>query len=68
VKKNAFVSVDLDEMTYHEDTASYSFACRCGINGGFEITEEDLERGKDMVECRGCSSVIRVSYETVAGE
>ena len=64
--KNAFVAVDLDDMTYLEDTAAYFFACRCGTNGGFEITEDDLEKGKDLVECRGCSSMIRVSYEIVA--
>ena len=33
------------------------------IRGGFAITEDDLEKGRDLVECRGCSSWIRVSYE-----
>ena len=65
VTKNAFVSIDLDDMTYDEESATYSFACRCGTGGGFAITEDDLERGRDLVECRGCSSWIRVSYEMV---
>jgi len=59
------VSVDLDDMTYHEDTSTYTFPCRCGTAGGFAITDDDLEKGKDVVECRGCSSMIRVSYEMV---
>jgi hypothetical protein len=59
------VSVDLDDMIYHEDTSTYTFPCRCGTAGGFSISEEDLEKGKDVVQCRGCSSMIRVSYEMV---
>ena len=63
--RNAFVSVDLDDMSYDAETAAYSFPCRCGTGGGFSITEDDLEKGKDLVECRGCSSWIRVSYEMI---
>ena len=66
VMQNAFVSVDLDDMTYVEDSATYTFPCRCGARGGFAITEHDLEKGRDLVECRGCSSWIRVSYEMVS--
>jgi len=64
--KTAFVSVDLDDMTFDSETATYTFPCRCGKEGGFAITEDDLEKGRDLVECRGCSSWIRVSYEMVA--
>ena len=60
------MSVDLDDMTYHVETATYTFPCRCGKEGGFVISEEDLEKGRDLVECRGCSSWIQVSYEMVA--
>jgi len=63
ITKNAFVSVDLDDMTYNNESATYTFPCRCGKEGGFVITEQDLEKGRDIVECRGCSSWIRVSYE-----
>jgi diphthamide biosynthesis protein 4 len=63
--KNAFVSVDLDEMKLDQESGTYTFPCRCGTAGGFTITEEDLEKGKDVVECRGCSSMIHVSYEMV---
>jgi hypothetical protein len=65
IHKNVFVSVDLDEMTYHDETATYTFSCRCGSGGGFVITEGDLEKGSDLVQCKGCSSWIRVSYEMV---
>jgi hypothetical protein len=53
-------------MIFHDETATYTFPCRCGSGGGFAITEGDLEKGRDLVECRGCSSWIRVSYEIVA--
>lgn len=64
--KDAFVLVDLDDMSYDTETLTYSFPCRCGKQGGFAVTEEDLERGRDLVECRGCSSRIRISYEILA--
>jgi hypothetical protein len=64
--KKAFVQVDLDDMTYVEESSVYTFPCRCGEMGGFTITEDDLEKGRDVVECRGCSSWIHVSYELVA--
>jgi len=59
------VSVDLDDMSYDAATATYSFPCRCGTEGGFFITEHDLGKGNDLVQCRGCSSWIRVSYEMI---
>ena len=55
-------------MTYNSETAKYAFPCRCGTGGGFEITEDDLENGRDLVECKGCSSWIRVSYEIITEE
>lgn len=64
--KKAFVLVDLDDMNYSAESATYSFPCRCGVGGGFSISEEDLEKGRDLVDCRGCSSQIRVSYEIIA--
>ena len=64
--KDAFVSVDLDDMSYDPETLTYSFPCRCGNQGGFAITEDDLGRGRDLVECKGCSSRIRICYEILA--
>jgi CSL zinc finger len=62
-KDPAFVSVDLDDMGYNPKTDAYEFPCRCGTKGGFVITTHDLETGKDFVQCSGCSSWVRVSYE-----
>jgi hypothetical protein len=62
--KDPFVSVDLDDMSYDSETLTYSFPCRCGKS--FTVTEDDLERGWDLVECKGCSSWIRISYEILA--
>src|ERR1700736_1737016 len=67
VVKKAFVNVDLDDMK-HVDGHGYTFPCRCGESGGFAVTEADLEKGRDVVECRGCSSWIRVSYELLPDE
>jgi len=63
---DAFVSVDLDDMSYDHETLTYSFPCRCGKQGGFAVTEDDLEKGRDLVECKGCSSRIQISYEIIA--
>jgi len=63
---DAFVSVDLDDMSHDPETLTYSFPCRCGKQGGFVVTEDDLEKGRDLVECQGCSSRIRISYEIIA--
>ena len=41
----------------------WSLACRCG--GKFKITEDDLEHGRHLVGCGGCSDVIWVGYEIV---
>lgn len=62
--KDSFVSVDLDDMSYSPETLKYSFPCRCGKS--FTVAEDDLERGRDLVEGKGCSSWIRISYGILA--
>ncbi|KAL7267817.1 hypothetical protein RUND412_009581 [Rhizina undulata] len=58
-------TVDLDDFTYHEDTRRWTRGCRCGEGEGFVVTEEDLERGGEVVGCWGCSLWVRVAYEVV---
>ncbi|OLL23786.1 Diphthamide biosynthesis protein 4 [Neolecta irregularis DAH-3] len=55
--------IDLDDMIY--DNGIFSYPCRC--SGKYEITEEELEDGRDVVGCIGCSLWIRVAYEVVEG-
>ncbi|KAJ1865643.1 hypothetical protein H4R99_003732 [Coemansia sp. RSA 1722] len=53
--------VDLDEMDFDEDTGVYSYPCRC--SGTYSIAESDMETGKEIAPCSGCSLKIRVLYE-----
>lgn len=56
-----FAEVDLDEMQFDEQTGIYSTACRC--SGKFEITEADLEKGIDTIQCGTCTLIIKVQYQ-----
>ncbi|CAO3609272.1 unnamed protein product [Cunninghamella echinulata] len=55
--------IDLDDMEYNEELASYSLKCRC--SGIYYITEEELEDGIDIIGCDNCSLKIRVIYDVV---
>lgn len=62
-------TVDLEDLTEHttaDDEMSWSRACRCGDEGGFLVTEADLDReadhGEVVVGCRGCSLYMRVLF------
>jgi diphthamide biosynthesis protein 4 len=61
--------VSLEEFDCSEGSSDdamlsvWSLACRCG--GKFKITESDLECGRHLVECGGCSDVVWVGYEIV---
>lgn len=52
--------VDLDDMEFDE-VDKYHFPCRCG--GSYEISEDQLAEGVDLVFCGGCTLQIRVLYE-----
>jgi diphthamide biosynthesis protein 4 len=57
--------VSLEEFDCSEGSngvlSSWSLACRCG--GKFKITEDDLEHGRHLVGCEGCSDAVWVGYE-----
>ena len=64
-------SVDLEDLTPqpspdNTDEMSWSRACRCGDEGGFLVTEQDLDREADrgelVVGCRGCSLYMKVLF------
>ncbi|EQC33270.1 hypothetical protein SDRG_09252 [Saprolegnia diclina VS20] len=52
--------VDLDDMTFDEESGCYAHACRCGEH--YFISIDELEDGTDVVPCDGCSLNIRVLY------
>ena len=51
----------------HSGSIGFSYSCRCGE--AFTCAEEDLTETADslLVQCQGCSLVIKVLY-TVAGD
>jgi diphthamide biosynthesis protein 4 len=55
--------VDLDDFDFDEAAGAFFKRCRCGCE--MSITEDDLERGADLVHCSGCSIVVRVLYDVV---
>lgn len=65
-ERQGYAVIDLDEFTYFQATQTWSHACRCGH--GYSITEDDLDQGRDVVGCDGCSLFIRVTYEEVTDD
>lgn len=59
-------TVDLDDLSFSEKTEEWSRGCRCGDEGGFEVTEAELQRnaaeGELITGCRGCSLWLRVLF------
>ncbi|PKS06662.1 hypothetical protein jhhlp_007412 [Lomentospora prolificans] len=59
-------SVDLDDLSYDEGTATWSRSCRCGNEQGFALKEVDLEEaaeaGELVVGCSDCSLWLRVHF------
>lgn len=59
-------TVDLDDLLYDENDRFWHRTCRCGNEGGYLITEVELERHADEGElitgCRGCSLWLRVLF------
>lgn len=66
-------TVDLDDLEFVErsdnsksEEETWTRACRCGDDGGFVVTEKELEAnaedGEVIVGCRGCSLWLRVLF------
>ena len=58
--------VDLEDLEYDDGTQAWVRPCRCGSDGGFIVTEDELERqakdGELVVGCKGCSLWIKVLF------
>jgi len=67
-------TLDLDDMIYGEESASWVKTCRCGNTKAYEVSEEDLDiassdGGREvLVGCGGCSLFVRVVFEAVDAE
>ncbi|KAK8799721.1 hypothetical protein WA158_006269 [Blastocystis sp. Blastoise] len=48
--------IKLDEFSF--DGENYVFNCRCG--GTYEITQQDIDEGIELIECDNCSLIIKV--------
>lgn len=59
-------TVDLDDLNFDESTQAWRKDCRCGVGGGYIVTEDELERNLDerelIVGCKGCSLWLRVLF------
>ncbi|KAL8826895.1 MAG: hypothetical protein Q9191_003518 [Dirinaria sp. TL-2023a] len=59
---------DLDELTRDEDEGKWYRGCRCGLEKGFVVSEQELESAAEdgeremLVGCAGCSLWIRVGF------
>ena len=62
-----FGSFDLEDLHF-DGISTWYWSCRCGLDKGYTLTEEDLERevesGEIYVGCHGCSLFIKVSFGT----
>ena len=64
-------TIDLDDMSYSEETRSWTWPCRCGNSPAYAVPEEALwdltvdhnGRGEVIVACEGCSLYKRVVFE-----
>lgn len=75
VFRTGLETVDLDDLNFVEESGSskegpqeeiWTRGCRCGDDGGFVVTEKELEAnaedGEVIVGCRGCSLWLRVLF------
>jgi diphthamide biosynthesis protein 4 len=72
VFRTGLETVDLDDLDFVEESSSgkeeetWTRSCRCGDDGGFVVTEKELEAnaedGEVIVGCRGCSLWLRVLF------
>lgn len=52
-------TVDLDDLEAHEGPPlTFTYPCRCGQQ--FALAASALSQGTDLVQCSGCSEVIRI--------
>lgn len=55
--------LDLDDFEFDESSQTYFHTCRCGH--GYTVSDTDLEQGKSIIGCEGCSLLVKVTYQAV---
>jgi diphthamide biosynthesis protein 4 len=55
-----YEEVDLDDMLYSVTHSQFSYPCRCGDQ--YYLSEEELEKGYDIIGCSSCSLAISIKY------
>jgi diphthamide biosynthesis protein 4 len=59
-------ALDLEDLSYNEETNTWHHECRCGNEDGYVLNEADMEkeaeRGEIYVGCKGCSLFIKVVF------
>ena len=56
-----YEEVEIEDMTYDEETSTYTYPCPCGDK--FSITLEELHDEEDIALCPSCTLRIRVIYD-----
>ena len=63
VKMSFYDEIEIEDMTYHEETTLYTYPCPCGDQ--FEISLGDLRDGEEVAVCPSCSLQIKVIFDVV---
>lgn len=62
---SVYDEIEIEDMTYDEDTMLFTYPCPCGDK--FQIFIDDLLDGEnDIAVCPSCSLQIQVIYEKVS--
>ena len=63
LKMSFYDEIEIEDMTYHEETTLYTYPCPCGDQ--FEISLGDLKDGEEVAVCPSCSLQIKVIFDVV---
>lgn len=56
-----YEEVEIEDMTFHEDTQIYTYPCPCGDK--FSIGLDELYDEENIATCPSCTLRIRVIYD-----
>ena len=56
-----YEEVEIEDMTWEEDTLTYTYPCPCGDK--FSIALEELYDGEDIASCPSCTLRVKVIFD-----
>jgi hypothetical protein len=56
-----YEEVEIEDMTWDEDTLTYTYPCPCGDK--FSIALEELYDGEDIASCPSCTLRVKVIFD-----